>query len=346
MASIMLAKERTPFPAFSPNKHFERGFCAELPEEIKEQGKKYGLRNVALSAVAPTGSLSIMAQCSSGLEPIFALSYKRFVELGGDRKSFEIFHPGVKRYFSIAGGQDLSDVWMVAHEIGYSFRIKMQGIIQKYIDNSISSTLNLPKETTTEQVGQIYIDAWKNGLKGITVYREGSREGILVTDDFAEQMGVPELDTAVYCIRAEGGDKFYLTISYENKDITKPYQVFVLNYKQAEKDSFVKISNTLIKMLKAEGVDEKRIEKYIERSTNSLTKLTRFISLSMKTNNLDRAVNILEEHAFVGTLASKLCNILRKSLNVGATCKKCKSTNVVMEEGCMHCRDCDWSGCS
>ena len=126
-------------------------------------------------------------------------------------------------------------------------------------------------------------------------------------------------------------------------------QVFVLNYKQAEKDSFIKISNQLVKMLQSSNVSEERLQKYLDRSKSSLEKLTRFLSLSTKTDNLSKAVDILNDHAFVGTLAYQLYNIFSKSLVAkNAICKNpdCQSSNVRMEEGCMVCIDCGWSGCS
>lgn len=217
-----------------------------------------------------------------------------------------------------------------------------------YIVNGFIShnTINLPNDVSEETVGQIYIDAWKNQLKGITVYREGSREGILITDEFEKFSVKPEMDTIIQCVKAEGGDKFYVMTSYKEQDVKKPYQIFVLNYKQTEKDSFIKVSNALIKMLKTKGVSDKRINKYVDRSKNSLERVTRFLSLSMKTDCLDDAVQVLDEYAFAGTLVSRLHNILNKSLKASkSACKKCGSSNVRMEEGCMVCLDCLTSGC-
>jgi ribonucleoside-diphosphate reductase alpha chain len=346
-ASIQLSKERGPFPLFDAQKHYEQGFCSRLPEEIRQLGQMHGQRNSGISTVAPNGSLSIIAQCSGGIEPIFALNYTRYVELGKVRKAFMIYHPGVCRFHHVAKQDALPDLWVSAHQIDYGYRIKMQGLVQKFVDASISSTVNAPRDVSAETVGQIYIDAWKEGLKGITVYREGSREGVLVTDAYAQAIHDAGLmDTVVQCVRAEGGDKFYIMTSYKDCDIKQPYQVFVLNYKQADRDSFVKISNALIKMLKSKGVPDKRINKYIERSKDSLAKLTRFLSLSMKTNNLEAAVEVLNEHAFAGTLASRLYDIFHRSLTISkAVCKNCQSSNIRMGEGCIRCLDCNWEGC-
>jgi len=345
-ASIELAKLRGPFPLYDPNIHFSRGFCATLPEELKQKAKENGLRNVAISTIAPNGSLSIIAQCSGGAEPIFAFSYTRNVMLGKEeKKEFSVYHQGISRFFNIVGKQDLPEYWVTAHDIDYQHRVKLQGVLQKHIDASISSTINLPADVSPEVVSQIYMDAWREGLKGITVYREGSREGVLVTEKFAKKK-TPNMDTITRCVRAEGGDKFYIMISYKDKNIKHPYQVFVLNYKKKESDSFIKTSNALIKMLSNQGVAEDRIQKYIDRSNNSLTRLTRFLSLSMKTNNLDKAVDILDSNSYAGSLSARLCNILSESLDMRKVlCEKCGSSNIRMEEGCMSCLDCGESRC-
>jgi ribonucleoside-diphosphate reductase alpha chain len=354
-ASIDLARERGPFPLFDAKKHFSRGFCSDLPEDLKDLAREHGLRNVAISTVAPNGTLSVIAQCSSGIEPIFALSYSRTVQMGGAKEKFKVYHQGLSRFLEGDFLEDdlnndlsnLPDYWVVSHEINYENRIRLQGVVQKHVDASISSTINLPEGTDYRVVDLIYRNAWKAGLKGVTVYVEGSRDGILVTDDFAKQAGIPAMNSVVHCVRAEGGDKFYIIVSYKNREIDKPYQVFVMNYKRAECDAFVKIGNALIKMLREQKVSEKRIQKYIDRSSNSLAKLTRFLSLSMKTNNLERALNILDEHAFAGTLATKLHQILSDSATAKkAACPMCKSTNLRMEEGCLRCLDCQWSGCN
>lgn len=347
-ASIDLAEERGSFPLYNSNIHFSRGFGFTLPNDLILKAKEKGLRNVAISTIAPNGSLSIIAQCSSGAEPIYDLHYTRTVMLGKDeKKKFSVFHQGVVRFFETTGSQDLPDYWITAHEINDVNRVKLQGVLQKHIDASISSTINLPKDTTAETVGRIYFNAWKEGLKGITVYREGSREGILTSDNFVDLGGKTiDMNTTINCVKAEGGDKFYIMISYENKDISKPFQVFVMNYKKTDTDAFVKISNALIKMLKEKGESEERINKYINRSNNSLVKMTRFLSLSMKTGNLGNALSILEEHAFVGTLALKLYEILSKSVDVKKSfCPNCGSSNLKTEETCISCLDCNWSRC-
>jgi ribonucleoside-diphosphate reductase alpha chain len=185
--STELATEKGTFPAFDLPKHLQGGFIKRLHPEILEKIKTKGLRNAALITVPPVGSGSVLAGCTSGIEPIFSLSYvRKSKSLSQDE--FAVSHPLVKEYLEKTGLkklQELPEVFVTAHQIQPEMRVRMQATIQKHVDHAISSTVNLPKEITPEEVGQIYLVAWQSGCKGITVYREGSREGILLTEQEA-----------------------------------------------------------------------------------------------------------------------------------------------------------------
>ena len=188
--SINLAKEKGQFPHFNWKGYNKSKFVKALPKSIKEKIKNNGIRNCTLTTVAPTGSGAIVARVTSGLEPIFATSYKRMVKKndGGYGKEFEqytVYHPIIKELFGT--DENLPEYVTTAHKIDPFFRVKMQGTVQKYIDSSISSTVNLQEDIPVETVADIYMKAYENGLKGITVYREGSREGILITNDDKEK---------------------------------------------------------------------------------------------------------------------------------------------------------------
>ena len=182
--SIQLAQEKTPFPNFHWDGYCKSKFIQKLPKKLKNKIQKNGIRNATLNTVAPTGSGAIVARVSSGIEPIFATSYNRRVKqndgYGKTFNEYKVFHPIIKKLFG--NDKSLPDYVMTAHDIDPFFRVKMQGAVQKYIDSSISSTVNLPEDTSRETVADIYMTAYKALLKGITVYREGSREGILITD--------------------------------------------------------------------------------------------------------------------------------------------------------------------
>ncbi len=180
--SIELAGEKGSFPLFDRERIFESRFTQGLPEDIQEGIRKHGLRNSTLITVPPVGTGSIVAQTSSGIEPIFCTSYKRRVKQadGETFREYKVYHPLIRELFG--DDENLPAFVVTAHQIDPYFRVRMQGVIQRYTDSSISSTINLPEDTSVETVANIYIAAHKEGLKGVTVYREGSREGILQTE--------------------------------------------------------------------------------------------------------------------------------------------------------------------
>jgi len=185
--SIHLAQEKGPFPLFSWEGISKSKFIQGLPADIQEGIKSRGIRNSTVITVPPVGTGSIVAQTSSGIEPIFCTSYRRRVKNhdGDTFTEYKVFHPLVKKMFG--NDENLPPYVVTAHDIDPYFRVKMQGVIQKYVDSSISSTVNLSEDVTVDTVADIYMTAYKAGLKGITVYREGSREGILQTEEYAKK---------------------------------------------------------------------------------------------------------------------------------------------------------------
>ncbi len=188
--SMQIGAEKGSFPNYKWTGFKKSKFNKNLPKSIREDIQKNGIRNSTITTVAPTGSGAIVARVTSGIEPIFETSYKRRVKRndGGYGKTFNeytVYHPIIKKLFD--DDKNLPDYIVTAHSIDPYFRVKIQGVIQKYIDSSISSTVNLAGDTSVETVADIYMKAYKAGLKGITVYREGSREGILISDKKEEK---------------------------------------------------------------------------------------------------------------------------------------------------------------
>lgn len=200
-SSIDMSIERGSFEGFDTEVESKSEFVQMLKEDLPEvydRMMKYGRRNISLSTVAPTGTLSLMAQTSSGIEPVFKTSYTRrrkinpadknakvdFVDDLGDKwQEYEVIHPKLKKWMEVTGEEDIEKspyFGSSAEEIDWSKRIKIQSAVQKYITHSISSTINLPEDVAIDTVGEIYMKAWKAGLKGITVYRAGSRSGVLI----------------------------------------------------------------------------------------------------------------------------------------------------------------------
>ena len=185
--SVAIAKEKGAFPLFDWEGMSKSKFVHGLPQEIQDDIRRHGIRNSTVLTVPPVGTGSIVAETSSGIEPIFCTSYRRRVKNhdGDTFTEYKVYHPLVRKMFG--DDEHLPEYVVTAHDIDPYFRVKMQGVIQKYVDSSISSTVNLPEEVSVETVADIYLTAYKSGLKGITVYREGSREGILQTEEFARK---------------------------------------------------------------------------------------------------------------------------------------------------------------
>lgn len=205
-ASAGLAEEKGASPIFSQREYMRCPFIKEaLSDETRALIKKNGLRNMAIMSIAPTGSISNIVLgyqsseknyigVSGGIEPIFALFYTRRSE-SFNNKLFKVFHSTVKAYIDKNGLQeqvdertDINDILpeyfhSTAHNIDPEHRVTIQSVCQKFIDHSISSTVNLAEDIEPEVISDIYLSAWKKKLKGITVYRDGSRSAILATDE-------------------------------------------------------------------------------------------------------------------------------------------------------------------
>ena len=217
-SSVELAKDRGSFPIYDSIREEKNPMVNRIKEAdpaLYEDMAKYGRRNIALLTIAPTGTTSIMTQTSSGIEPVFMVSYKRrkkinpndqnsrvdFVdEVGDSWEEYNVFHHHFKTWLT-ANGYDANEVatysqeeldkiiaktpyyGATANDVDWVNKVKMQGAIQKWVDHSISVTVNIPEETTEEMVSKIYMTGWESGCKGITVYRDGSRSGVLVSND-------------------------------------------------------------------------------------------------------------------------------------------------------------------
>ena len=265
-SSIDMAIERGKFEAFNPEVENTSEFINMMEKEMPDvynRMMKYGRRNISISTVAPTGTLSMLAQSSSGIEPVYMLAYTRrrkinsttdkkaevnFTDAMGDKwQEFTVYHPKVKMWMEISGEKDITKSpyqGSTAPEIDWKKRVELQAIVQKYTTHSISSTINLPNDVSVETVGDIYLQAWKKGLKGITVYRDGSRSGVLIAlDDKKNKKKANEFTETIAPVRPDvleasiirftnGDEKWIAVVGLLNE---KPYEIFT---GQAE-DTFV-----------------------------------------------------------------------------------------------------------
>ncbi len=189
--SVNIGLEKGVFKLYDHEKHLRSPFLHRLYPQVLKRVEAHGVRNVAVLTVPPVGSGAALAGTTSGVEPIFDLSYTRRSE-SLSQEYFKVYHPLVERYIKMANLKEdsaLPDFFVTAHNITPEKRVLMQATIQKHIDHSISSTVNVHRDTTEEEIGKIYFNAWKMGCKGITVYREGSREGVLISAEESKRKG-------------------------------------------------------------------------------------------------------------------------------------------------------------
>ena len=237
-ASSFIAKEKGPSSIFDEKSYMECPFVEEaLSEQTHSMIRKHGLRNIAIMSIAPTGSISNIVLgyksekknyigVSGGVEPIFSTFYTRRSESFGN-KLFKVFHSTIQAYIDKVGIQEevnkaenVDDVLpeyltRTAHKIDSIKRVGVQGVIQRYIDHSISSTINLPEDVEPETISDIYIKAWKHKLKGVTIYRDGSRFPILSVEN--KMTDFQEMKTKSFSIMQENGE----TMDMAGDDIFK-----------------------------------------------------------------------------------------------------------------------------
>lgn len=211
--SLELAKEKGAFPKCDEKTkraiiHSDFIKSVDLSYKILEEIEQYGLYNSQLLTCAPTGTIGTMLQVSTGIEPNFAFSYnRRTVSLNNEETTYQVDAKIVQEYKKVTGATKLPDFFVASADIDYHDRIKVQAMLQKYIDASISSTVNLPHETTVEQVADLYMEAWKQGLKGVTIWRDGcQRQAILSTPTDNKPEETVKSDNAPTKIRKASDD--------------------------------------------------------------------------------------------------------------------------------------------
>ena len=373
--SAELATEKGEYPNFNWKGYSKSKFVKNLPKSLQQKIKKDGIRNCTLTTVAPTGSGAIVARVTSGVEPIFATSYKRRVKendgYGKSFKEYTVYHPIIETLFGT--DKNLPEHVVTAHHIDPYFRVRMQGAIQKYIDSSISSTVNLAEDITVDTIADIYMTAYEAGLKGITVYREGSREGILVTekDEKTEKMvDSKELSTEMNLDKSPrtrptqtsgvtrrirtGEGTLYITI---NEDVNGLCEVFTTIGKAggnaaAQSEAI----SRLISLSLRSGLDPHAIVRQLKgiSGPNPTWEDGRLILstpdaigkalddyLSEKKNNTSNNRSDLPNSD-----KPRITLAQEKLEDIGMMiCTECHNHSVTNEGGCLTCRECGWSKC-
>ncbi|WP_179320689.1 adenosylcobalamin-dependent ribonucleoside-diphosphate reductase [Winogradskyella helgolandensis] len=396
-SSIDMAITRGQFEVFNRNiedtSEFVQMMAKEFPETY-ERMMEHGRRNISISTVAPTGSLSMLAQVSSGIEPVFLLSYVRrrkvntndenskvdFVDdLGDAFEEFTVYHKKYETWMNITGKTEIAEspyAGATAPEIDWKKRVELQALVQKYTTHSISSTINLAKDVTVDLVGDIYVDSWQKGLKGITVYRDGSRSGILVsTDEKTKEETITSTETLI----AKRPDKIEAEIVRFHNESEKwlaviglvegrPYEIFTGQMKDAFNLPEWVENGWVIKQRNEDGlsrydfqyIDNEGYKITIEGLSRSFDKefwnYAKLISGVLRHGmpipyvvDLIQNLNLYDDH--INTWKNGVARALKRFVPEGteALDKKCSNCNdpegLIFEEGCLKCKSCGYSKC-
>lgn len=334
--------------------------------------KKYGRRNISLLTIAPTGTVSTLTRTTSGVEPLFMISYTRrkkinhddkiskpdFVDDVGDKwKEFTVYHHGVKLWMDTTNETDVAAspyYNACAEDINWENRVRLQAAIQKHCDHSISSTINLPESVSVDEVRKIYETAWKSGVKGITVYRKNSRSGVLID----KKPSIPktnapkrpqQLPCDIHHIHVKG-EPYFVAVGLFNNE---PYEIFAgRNNCIDEKVKSGKIIKTKRpKGYKAELDDETIISPITMASSDNEETVTRLISMSLRhgANIQFVAEQLSKTHGEMTSFSKAIGRVLKKYIKDGTTsnekCADC-GAQLVFENGCVICKSCGLSKCS
>jgi len=374
-----------------PGNKFYNTLLNEFPEQVARM-QLFGRRNVSWSTIAPTGTVSLMTQTSSGCEPLFQPYYMRrkkinpsqkgvrvdFVDdIGDSWQEFAVIHEQFRKWIRTShffyDDDDFNNTinkkgvledyfkaspWFksTANDIDWNKRNQIQSVLQKYTTNAISSTINLPSTVTESEVSDIYLSGWKYGLKGQTVYVDGSRSGVLVSNDeknpngVFKQMDAIKRPTSLMCdvhTTTSAGKKYNVFIGLLDG---KPYETFIT--------SFITTENQLeLKKIKRGRYDLLKDDVLIYESitmdmTDEQEAITRLVSTNLRHGVdikfiVEQLNKTSSENMF--TFIKSLSRVLKKYIPDGSkstvTCNDCGSDNVIFEEGCNKCLDCGSSKC-
>ena len=372
--SSELAIEKGQYPHFEWAGYSKSKFVKNLPKTLQNKIKKNGIRNCTLTTVAPTGSGAIVAQVTSGVEPIFATSYKRRVKendgYGKSFKEYKVYHPIIGKLFG--SDDNLPDHVVTAHHIDPYFRVRMQGMIQQYIDSSISSTVNLAEDITVETVADIYMTAYEAGLKGITVYREGSREGILVSDQKEETPATATMtveratavveksprvrpsQTAGVTRRIRTGEgTLYITINEDENGLCEVFTTIGKAGGNAAAQS--EAISRLISLSLRSGLDPHAIVRQLKGISGPnptwedgrlILSTPDAIGKALDDYLMERDKKTSKNQTASSSEKPRITLAQEHQDDEGIMiCTKCHNHSVVHEGGCLTCRECGWSKC-
>ncbi|QAA81671.1 adenosylcobalamin-dependent ribonucleoside-diphosphate reductase [Aequorivita sp. H23M31] len=408
-ASVNTAKERGAFQIFDSEREKNNPFILRLKEADEKlyfDMLEYGRRNIALLTIAPTGTTSLMTQTTSGIEPVFLPVYKRrrkvnpndknvrvdFVdEVGDSWEEYVVFHHRFKEWMEANGistdknySQEELNKFVkkspyykaTSNDVDWMSKVKMQGAVQKWVDHSISVTINLPNDATEELVGKLYMEAWQAGCKGVTVYRDGSRSGVLIANDEKDEEQEtmltpfptkrPEILDADVVRFQNSKDKWIAFIGLIDG---KPYEIFT---GFADDEDGILIPRWVNEGYIIKARNDDGSSRYDFQYKNKRGYKTTIEGLSHKFNpefwNYAKLISSTLRHGMPIEKAVELINSLQldsESINTWKNgvaralkryvadgteakkqkCENCNSTSLIYQEGCLTCKDCGSSKC-
>jgi len=390
--SIRLAEERGSFPVwdFEIEKDHEylQRILASCDSQVYEKYLSSGRRNIANTTTAPVGSVSCLTQTTSGIEPAYLLSYQRrrkitsdaervdFVDDLGDRwQMYDVFHQGVAEWMNVTGEEDITQspyYQATSNDIDWSKSVELQAAAQRWIDHSISKTCNLPKDATHETVADVYMRAWLTGCKGFTVYRDGSRAGVLIADEKVvdvDDNGEPRLapkrreylDCEIHraAISGENWIIFVGTLQGQPYEIFGGLSEYVEIPKKWKEGKIRKRSRKTVEskydLILGEGDDELVVKDIVSVFANpNHTAFTRTLSLSLRHGvPVQFLVEQLmkDKKADLFSFSRVIARCLKKYIADGTKASNgmiincCNEPNVVYQEGCATCLTCGSAKC-
>lgn len=407
--SVHTAKERGAFAIFDSEREQNNPFILRLKEadaQLYYEMLEYGRRNIALLTIAPTGTTSLMSQTTSGIEPVFLPVYKRrrkvnpndkdvrvdFVdEVGDSWEEYVVFHHRFKQWMEVNGlditknyaQKDLDELVRkspyykaTSNDVDYLKKVKMQGAIQQWVDHSISVTINMPNDVTEELVGECYMEAWKAGCKGVTVYRDGSRSGVLISNTEKKEEPKEGLPTPFPTERPQTLEAD--VVRFQNKKDKwiafiglidgRPYEIFTgfaddedgiliprwvnegLIIKNREADGSSRYDfqykNTRGYKTTIEGLSYKFNPEY----WNYAKLISSTLRHGMPIEKVVDLISSLQLDEAINTWKAGVARALKRYIPDGTEaakqkCQNCGSTNLLYQEGCLTCKDCGSSKC-
>lgn len=407
-SSVDMAKERGPFEIWDEYKEQSNPFLLRLKRQDAELYRKmqyYGRRNIALLTIAPTGTVSLMTQTTSGIEPAFMILYMRrkkinpndkdvrvdFIDESGDAwQEYSVFHHKFEKWLEVKG-YDIDNVksWEIkdidilikqspyheatSRDVNWIKKVEMQGLIQKHVDHSISVTVNLPNDVTEETVRKVYETGWQTGCKGITVYRDGSRDGILIdTKEKQEQLfkdnNAPKRPKRLKANILRFQNNLEKWIAFVGLYDNRPYEIFTGRVEETSFNIPLGIENGFIIKRKDESGNSVYDFEYVDKNGDTQTlqylskefnkeywNYAKLISSVLRhgmpivyVNDLIQSLNLDSSH--LNTWKNGIARVLKKYIPNGtgnrkAKCEECKGTNLQYMEGCLICKDCGSSVC-